>query len=201
MPQTNSLPPRPHAPSPAFTVTPTAQALAASTTYPTSPRRPGPDQARGRQRGAVGRPRGRPKSQQVKSEESKPRGILLERGSQGSRVPLRVQLLAGEEGERSLWLSEVGVESEGVRSRIMRLPTVDMPVRRGRDSRKRVREAEDFSKYMTLRRTLGLWTSRFRERYGRAPTLSEVETLYSEEVVNLFKEYLNVRNRLWAMDC
>eukprot|EP00179_Madagascaria_erythrocladioides_P001567 CAMPEP_0198318892 /NCGR_PEP_ID=MMETSP1450-20131203/8142_1 /TAXON_ID=753684 ORGANISM="Madagascaria erythrocladiodes, Strain CCMP3234" /NCGR_SAMPLE_ID=MMETSP1450 /ASSEMBLY_ACC=CAM_ASM_001115 /LENGTH=178 /DNA_ID=CAMNT_0044022239 /DNA_START=270 /DNA_END=808 /DNA_ORIENTATION=+ len=113
MPQPNSLPPRPHTPSPAFTVTPTAQALAASTTYPTSPRRPGPDQARGRQRGAVGRPRGRPKSQQVKSEESKPRGILLERGSQGSRVPLRVQLLAGEEGERSLWLSEVGVESEG----------------------------------------------------------------------------------------
>lgn len=65
-----------------------------------------------------------------------------------------------------------------------------MPTRRGRDSRRRVREAEHFRRYIYLRRQLKPWSDDFRAQHGRTPSLIDVHASDIPGLLDRFVEYL-----------
>lgn len=62
---------------------------------------------------------------------------------------------------------------------------------RGRDARRRVRDAEHFRRYMYLRRQLKPWSDAFRERHGRTPSLIDVHAAGVPGLLDRFVEYLD----------
>lgn len=71
------------------------------------------------------------------------------------------------------------------------LPHEVLPPARGRDSRRKIRSAEHFRKYMYLRRLLKPWSESFREKHGRTPTLVDVHEAQVPGLLDRFVEYLN----------
>lgn len=67
-----------------------------------------------------------------------------------------------------------------------------LPTRRGRNSRRRVKEAEHFRKYMFLRRQLKPWSDDFRAKHGRTPNLVDVHKSEIPGLLDRFVEYLEV---------
>lgn len=68
--------------------------------------------------------------------------------------------------------------------------------RRGRDSRRRIRQAENFHRYIYLRRQLKPWSDSFRSKHGRTPSLLDV---YKQDIPGLlerFVEYLDALENL-----
>lgn len=68
--------------------------------------------------------------------------------------------------------------------------------RRGRDSRRRIRQAENFRRYLYLRRQLKPWSDSFRAKHGRTPSLLDV---YEQDIPGLlerFVEYLDALENL-----
>lgn len=65
-----------------------------------------------------------------------------------------------------------------------------MPTRRGRDSRRRVRDAEHFRRYIYLRRQLKPWSDAFRAQHGRTPSLIDVHASDIPGLLDRFVEYL-----------
>lgn len=71
------------------------------------------------------------------------------------------------------------------------LPFEVLKPRRGRDSSRRIREAEHFRQYMYLRRLLKPWSEQFRERFGRTPSLVDVHDAAIPGLLDRFVEYLD----------
>lgn len=61
---------------------------------------------------------------------------------------------------------------------------------RGRNSRRRTREAEYFRRYMYLRRQLKPWSDEFRTMHGRTPSLIDVHASEVPGLLDRFVEYL-----------
>lgn len=76
------------------------------------------------------------------------------------------------------------------------LPHEVLKPARGRGSRKRMRTAEHFRKYMYLRRLLSPWSEAFREKHGRTPTLVDVHEAQVPGLLDRFVEYLNALDGL-----
>lgn len=62
---------------------------------------------------------------------------------------------------------------------------------RGRNSRRRTREAEHFRKYIYLRKQLKPWSDEFRAKHGRPPSLIDVDQAHIPGLLDRFKEYLD----------
>lgn len=78
------------------------------------------------------------------------------------------------------------------------LPHEIMPKKRGRDARRRARDAENFRKYMYLRRLLKPWSDNFRRKYGHTPTLVDVHDAAIPGLLDRFIEYLDAVEALRA---
>lgn len=71
-----------------------------------------------------------------------------------------------------------------------------MPRRRGRNSLRRIEEAEHFRRYMVLRRQLKPWSDDFRSIHGRTPTLADVHKTGVPGLLERFLEYLDALDGL-----
>lgn len=65
-----------------------------------------------------------------------------------------------------------------------------MQPKRGRNSRRRIIEAEQFRKYIYLRRQLKPWSDDFRAKHGRTPSLIDVHASDIPGLMDRFVEYL-----------
>lgn len=68
--------------------------------------------------------------------------------------------------------------------------------RRGRDSKRRARDAESFRKYLILRRQLKPWSDAFRARHGRTPSLVDAHDSQIPGLGDRFVEYLDALDEL-----
>lgn len=68
--------------------------------------------------------------------------------------------------------------------------------RRGRDSQKRIRMAEQFRRYLYLRKLLKPWSDLFRSKYDRTPTLVDVHDANVPGLLDRFIEYLDALDAL-----
>ncbi|PXF48174.1 hypothetical protein BWQ96_02126 [Gracilariopsis chorda] len=68
--------------------------------------------------------------------------------------------------------------------------------KRGRNSRRRTREAEYFRRYMYLRRQLKPWSDDFRRKHGRTPSLIDVHASDVPGLLDRFVEYLDALESL-----
>lgn len=68
--------------------------------------------------------------------------------------------------------------------------------KRGRNSRRRTREAEYFRRYMYLRRQLKPWSDEFRRTHGRTPSLIDVHASDVPGLLDRFVEYLDALESL-----
>lgn len=75
-------------------------------------------------------------------------------------------------------------------------PDEIMPSKRGRYARKRVVQAENFRKYMYLRRQLKPWSDAFRVKHGRTPSLVDVHQANIPGLMDRFVEYLEALDQL-----
>lgn len=76
------------------------------------------------------------------------------------------------------------------------LPHEILPVRRGRNARKHVMQAEYFRQYMFLRRQLKPWSEEFRAIHGRIPNLEDVHEAGVPGLLDRFVEYLEALEKL-----
>lgn len=119
---------------------------------------------------------------------------VLRRGSLEERGEFEWDI--GEtDGEYRPYQRRAGLLSVGKYSRYAQpvpkaLPHEILPRRRGRDSLKRVEEAEHFRKYMFLRRQLKPWSENFRITHGRTPNLADVHKAGVPGLLDRFIEYL-----------
>ena len=75
-------------------------------------------------------------------------------------------------------------------------PSEVVPPRRGRDSKRRTRDAESFRKYLILRKQLKPWSDAFRTRHGRTPSLIDAHASEIPGLGDRFVEYLDALNDL-----
>lgn len=68
--------------------------------------------------------------------------------------------------------------------------------RRGRDSQKRIRMAEQFRRYLYLRKLLKPWSDLFRSKHNRTPTLVDVHDAEVPGLLDRFIEYLEALDAL-----
>lgn len=68
--------------------------------------------------------------------------------------------------------------------------------RRGRDSQKHIRMAEQFRRYLYLRKLLKPWSDRFRSKHNRTPTLVDVHDAEVPGLLDRFVEYLEALDAL-----
>ncbi|CAN8067929.1 unnamed protein product [Agarophyton chilense] len=68
--------------------------------------------------------------------------------------------------------------------------------RRGRNARRRTKDAESFRRYMYLRRQLKPWSDEFRRKHGRTPGLIDVHASDVPGLLDRFVEFLKPRATL-----
>lgn len=76
------------------------------------------------------------------------------------------------------------------------LPHEVFPVRRGRNARRNVEQAEYFRQYMFLRRQLKPWSEKFRAAHGRTPSLEDVHKADIPGLLDRFIDYLEALDKL-----
>ena len=63
--------------------------------------------------------------------------------------------------------------------------------RRGRDAKRRMKDAESFRQYVYLRKQLKPWSDAFRAKHGRTPNLVDVHNADVPGLMDRFLEYLD----------